>query len=173
MSQILETERLILRELNTDDAENFYKLNLNPNVIKYTGNSAFKNINEAQEFLINYQDYKLNGFGRWAVIEKSTNEFLGWCGLKYDQNLDETDIGFRFFEEYWNKGFATESAKACLDYGFETLNLKTFVGRAMKENLASIKVLEKIGLNFEREFDFDKKNKGVIYKIEKQKSNPN
>jgi len=87
--------------------------------------------------------------------------------LKYNQNLDETDIGFRFFEEHWNKGFATESAKTCLDYAFENLNLKTIVGRAMKENLASIKVLEKIGLEFEREFDFDENNKGVIYKIEK------
>lgn len=167
MSQISETERLILRELNTDDAENFYKLNLNPNVIKYTGNSAFKDINEAREFLENYHDYKLNGFGRWAVIDKSNNEFLGWCGLKYDKNLDETDIGFRFFEEYWNKGFATESAKACIDYGFENLNLKTIIGRAMSENTASIKVLEKIGLQFQKKFDFDKENKGVIYKIEK------
>lgn len=167
MKEILKTERLLLRELNPDDAENFYKLNLNPNVIKHTGNSAFKDIDEAKEFLENYQDYKLNSFGRWAVIEISTNEFLGWCGLKYDQHLDETDIGFRFFEEHWNKGFATESAKACIDYGFENLNIKTIVGRAMSENLASIKVLEKIGLSFDKEFDFDEKNKGVIYKIQK------
>lgn len=167
MKEILQTERLLLRELNPDDAENFYKLNLNPNVIKYTGNSACKDIDEAKEFLENYQDYKLNGFGRWAVIEKSTNEFLGWCGLKYDKNLDETDIGFRFFEEHWNKGLATESAKACIDYGFENLNLKTIIGRAISENIASIKVLEKIGLKFEREFDFDKSNKGVIYRINK------
>lgn len=167
MKEILETERLLLRELNPNDAENFYKLNLNLNVIKYTGNSAFKDIDEAQEFLENYQDYKLNGCGRWAVIEKSNNEFLGWCGLKYDKNLDETDIGFRFFEEHWNKGFATESAQACIDYGFENLNLKTIIGRAMSENVASIKVLEKIGLSFDKEFDFDEKNKGVIYKIQK------
>ena len=169
MKEILKTERLLLRELNLDDAEKFYRLNLNPNVIKYTGNSAFKDIDEAKEFLKNYQDYKLNGFGRWTVIEKSTNKVLGWCGLKYDQNLDETDIGFRFFEEYWNKGFATESAKASINYGFETLKLKTIVGRAMSENLASIKVLEKIGLSFEKEFYFDKQYKGVIYKIHENK----
>lgn len=173
MASILETQRLILRELNPNDAENFYKLNLNPNVIKYTGNSAFKDINEAKDFLENYPDYKINGFGRWAVINKSNNEFLGWCGLKYDKNHDETDIGFRFFEEHWNKGFATESAKACINFGFGNLNLKTIIGRAMSENIASIKVLEKIGLRFERAFDFDQINKGVIYKIEKQKSNPN
>ena len=165
MKEILKTERLLLRELTPDDAENLYKLNLNPNVIKYTGNSAFKDIDETREFLENYPDYKLNGFGRWAVIEKSNNQFLGWCGLKYDQNLDETDIGFRFFEEHWNKGFATESAKACIKYGFENLNLKTIIGRAMAENVASIKVLEKLGMNYEKEFDFDE-HFGLIYRIE-------
>ena len=61
MKEILKTKRLLLRELNPDDSENFYKLNLNPNVIKYTGNSAFKDIDEAKEFLENYQDYKING----------------------------------------------------------------------------------------------------------------
>lgn len=167
MKTILETKRLYLRELNTNDSENFYKLNLDPNVIKYTGNSAFADIDEANEFLENYQDYKLNSYGRWAVINKENNEFLGWCGLKYDNNLNETDIGFRFFEDKWGNGYATESAKACIDYGFEKLNLKTIIGRAMQENIASIKVLEKIGMQFVREFDFDNQHKGVIYKIDK------
>lgn len=164
MKTILETHRLLLREFNICDAERFYELNLNPNVIKYTGNSAFKDIREAKTFLENYSDYKRNRFGRWAVIHKSTQEFIGWCGLKYDVKFDETDIGFRFFEHFWNKGFATESAKACIAYGFEKLNLKTIVGRAMKDNLASIKVLEKIGLQYERNFDFDG-HEGVIYSI--------
>jgi len=163
---ILKTPRLLLREFDIDDAQNFYELNLNPNVIKYTGNSAFKDVDEAKKFLENYSDYKKNDFGRWAVINKSTEEFLGWCGLKYDKNLDETDIGFRFFEKFWNLGLATESAKACLDYGFEKLNLKTIIGRVMKENEASIKVLEKIGLHYVKDFDFSG-DKGVIYKIEK------
>ena len=165
MKPILETPRLLLRELHPNDAAQFYQLNLNPNVIKYTGNAAFKDVEEALQFLENYQDYKQNGYGRWAVIDKSNNEFLGWCGLKYDKELDETDIGFRFFEQQWNKGFATESAKACLDFGFEKLQLETIVGRAMQENVVSVKVLEKIGLTFERIFDFDIHNKGVIYKI--------
>ncbi|WP_412476576.1 GNAT family N-acetyltransferase [Flavobacterium sp. TBRC 19031] len=165
MKQILETDRLILRELDIDDAKSFFELNLNPNVIKYTGDKAFESIEQAEHFLRNYKDYENNGFGRWAVINKSNLEFLGWCGLKYVKEIDETDIGFRFFEEYWNRGFATESAKACLKYGFEKLNLKAVVGRAMVENVASIKVLEKLGLKFEREFDFHQ-HKGLIYRIE-------
>jgi len=165
MKTILETDRLLLREFEVCDAKNFYELNLNPNVIKYTGNKAFKDINEAKYFLENYSDYQRNGFGRWAVINKANQVFLGWCGLKYDEKLNETDIGFRFFEHFWNLGFATESAKACIDYGFAKLNLKTIIGRAMKENSASVKVLEKIGLQYVRDFDFNDQ-KGVIYSIE-------
>ena len=165
MKQILETNRLILRELNPDDAKNFYDLNSNPNIIKYTGNSAFKNVEEASGFLENYQDYKLNGYGRWAVIEKATDKFIGWCGLKFGEMKNETDIGFRFFEEEWNKGYATESGVACMQYGFENLKLKRIVGRAMKENIGSIKVLEKIGLKYEKDIEFDG-NAAVIYKIE-------
>jgi len=165
MKTILKTARLLLREFEIDDAESFYELNLNPNVIKYTGNSAFKDTSEAKAFLENYSYYQRNGFGRWAVINKPTQQFIGWCGLKYDRELGETDIGFRFFEHFWNQGFATESAKACIDYGFKELNLKIIIGRAMKENSASIKVLEKIGLQYEKDFDFDGQE-GVIYKIE-------
>ena len=90
MKTILQTSRLTLRELNIDDAESFYELNLNQNVIKYTGNSAFQDINEAKSFLENYSDYQKNGFGRWAVIDTSTQEFLGWCGLKFDENTVQT-----------------------------------------------------------------------------------
>src|SRR5690606_7313539 len=100
----------------------------------------------------------------WAVINKETGEFLGWCGLKLDGN--ETDIGFRFFEKFWNKGYATESAKACLDYGFNDLRLNEIIGRAMKENTASIKVLEKIGLKYEKEMDCAL-HPGVLYRITK------
>src|ERR1700750_2464326 len=131
MKKIIETDRLVLRELTTDDAEYFYELNLNINVIRYTGNLPFVSIEEARSFLEHYKDYHQNGYGRWAVINKSDHEFLGWCGLKYDPATNETDIGFRFFEQYWNKGFATESAEACVHYGFEKLKLTKIIGRAM------------------------------------------
>ncbi len=164
MKPILQTPRLILREFHLEDVENFYELNRNPNVIKFTGDSSFQSISEAEEFLRNYDDYKRNGYGRWAVMEKDSGEFLGWCGLKFDGK--ETDIGFRFFEKYWNKGFATESAKACLEYGFNKLNLNEIFGRAMKDNLGSHKVLEKIGLKFDQEIEKEN-HKWLIYKIHK------
>lgn len=164
MKTILQTPRLILREFHLKDAENFYALNLNPNVVKYTGDPPFQSISEAEEFLKNYNPYAAYGYGRWAVIEKETGKFIGWCGLKFDGK--ETDIGFRFFEEHWGKGFATESAKACLAFGFTKLKLEEIIGRAMHENLASIKVLEKIGMKFESEMECAL-HPGVLYRITK------
>jgi ribosomal-protein-alanine N-acetyltransferase len=166
METILETNRLRLRELTLSDAQNFFQLNLDPDVLRYTGDVAFENTKASETFLRNYADYQTNGYGRWAVIDKSSGEFLGWCGLKFTPAKNETDIGFRFFKKHWNKGYASESAKACLDYGFSKLQLQTIIARAMIENKASVKVLEKIGMSYEKPFDFDG-YAGVIYKIEK------
>lgn len=166
MKKIIETNRLYLRELSVADDENFYLLNADEDVIKYTGDKAFDTVIEAKSFLENYNPYQEYGYGRWAVIAKSNEEFLGWCGLKYSPEIDEVDIGFRFFKKHWNKGFASESAKACIEYGFEKLNLKTIVGRAMEANVASIKVLEKLGMTFVGKFEFHLHD-GVLYQIKK------
>ena len=162
---ILETNRTYLREFNSNDSSELYNLNLDPEVIKFTGDSPFLNIKEAETFISNYDHYKLNNFGRWAVINKENQEFIGWCGLKYTSEKDEYDIGFRFYKKYWNLGYATETAKACINYGFNKLNLKKIIGRVMIDNLGSVRVLEKIGLEFDAYFDFDG-NSGIIYKIE-------
>lgn len=162
MKQILQTPRLILRELNVKDAQNFYDLNSNPKVIKFTGDKPFQSVEDAEMFLANYTAYQDYGYGRWAVIEKVSGEFLGWCGLKFDGK--QTDIGFRFFENHWGNGYATESAKACLKYGFGELGLSEIIGRAMKENIASIQVLEKIGMKYHSDLDCAD-FPGVLYKI--------
>ncbi|MEO0046211.1 MAG: hypothetical protein RL705_1402 [Bacteroidota bacterium] len=168
MKPIIETKRCYLRELTVADAQHFYDLNADAEVIKYTGDKAFGNVMEAKSFLENYNQYELNGYGRWAVIEKYNNEFIGWCGLKYSPNLNEVDLGFRFFKKYWNLGYATETAKACIEYGFHQLQLTKIVGRAMELNVASVKVLEKTGMTFVGKFEFDLHD-GVVYQIE----NPN
>lgn len=160
---ILTTKRLKLRQLTPADAENFYLLNADPEVIRYTGNDAFATIEAAKQFLEGYDHYEKYGFGRWAVIRKEDNEFLGWCGLKYTPETDEYDIGFRFFKKYWNWGYATEAAKACLDYGLNNLKIKTIIGRAIKSNTASVKVLEKIGMTYWKPMDFHG-DEGVVYR---------
>jgi RimJ/RimL family protein N-acetyltransferase len=164
--KIVETSRLVLRELTVGDAENMYLLNLDKDVIKYTGDVSFNRVDDAFEFLNNYDHYKKYGFGRWAVILKTDMAFLGWCGLKYSPDLNEHDIGFRLFKKYWNQGYATEAARACIDVGFNTFGIKTLIGRAMKENLGSITVLQKLGMTYFNERTCSGKP-GVIYKIDK------
>ncbi len=160
----IETERTFLRNLTNNDAEDFYSLNLDPDVLKYTGDLPFKNVKSAEKFLNEYDQYQKHGVGRLAVIDKTNLNFIGWCGLKYDQDKEEYDIGFRFYKKFWNLGFATETAQKCLDFGFNNLGLKSIVGRAMKENIASIKVLEKIGMAYKEQFNFNGQE-GVIYEI--------
>lgn len=146
--KIIETPRLFLREMTPDDAENAYMLNLDPEVLRYTGDDPFEGVEEARKFLENYESYQKYGFGRWAMILKETGEYLGWCGLKYTPELDEFDIGYRLMKKFWGKGYATEAAEACLDLGFNQFGMETIVGRAMPENGASVRVLEKIGLTY-------------------------
>lgn len=164
---MLETSRLILREFIVDDAEALYNLNGDPDVIRFTGDVPFKEVLDAVEFIATYDEYRTNGCGRWAMIGKSAaleNQFVGWCGLKFHPESGETDVGFRLSKAYWNRGLATEAAQACIEHGFMTLRLKSIIGRAMAANTASISVLEKIGMRFERPFEFHG-GPGVIYRI--------
>src|SRR4051812_8677611 len=101
---IIETERLLLREILPSEAEVMYNLNLDPDVIRYTGDPPFESMAEAEKFIRNYPDYAKNGYGRWAVVRKEDNEVLGWCGLKYLPETEETDIGYRFFKKFWGMG---------------------------------------------------------------------
>lgn len=155
MKTILKTQRLTLRELNIEDAIHFFEINNDPEVIKYTGDRAFKSLAEARNFLINYNKYNLYEMGRWAVIDTKSNAFLGWCGLKFHAKEKIVDVGFRFYKKYWNQGFATESAKACIEYGFKTLKLTHIFAHAHIENLTSHRVLKKCGLQYLKTFDYD------------------
>lgn len=165
---ILETPRLILREMELTDAPFFFELNLDPEVIKYTGDDAFKDLEESVERIRYVQaQYQKNGYGRWVVIEKETGDLTGWCGLKYHDDEKFVDLGYRFMQKYWNKGYATEAAKPCIDYGFNVLNLDSIIGRAMNENTGSINVLKKMGMTFLRE-DKCNEHDAFIFEIKKE-----
>jgi ribosomal-protein-alanine N-acetyltransferase len=163
---IIETSRFSLREFAAEDAENLYLLNKDPEVLRYTGDSPFDSIEAAASFVDNYDQYRKFGYGRWAVIQKSDAAFLGWCGLKFRPGPDKCDLGFRLFRSAWNRGVATETATACLDYGFEVLDLERIVGRAMKANTASISVFRKIGLKYFGDFEFEGRE-AVIYDLDR------
>ena len=149
MNVVFETNRLLLRTFSVEDASLIYELNLDPDVTRYTGDPV-KDLHHAQLILEQtiLPQYALYNHGRWAVHVKPDLEFIGWCGLKNRPERNEIDLGYRFIKNAWGKGYATEAAYACLNYGFKTLNLHRVVGRAMPQNIASLRVLEKCGMQY-------------------------
>lgn len=149
MHIIFQTPRLTLSQFTEADAPLLLKLNSDPEVLKYLHEPGLTSVEHAGQILkdIIFPQYK-NNLGRWAIYVKENDEFIGWCGLKYRPELDEIDLGYRLMQKAWGKGYATEAAQQTLEYGFKILNIKLITGRAHIENLASIKVLEKIGMDF-------------------------
>ncbi len=141
-----ETERLQHRAIIIDDAEAFFALNSDPDVMHYTGEPPLQSLDEARNAILTYPDFETVGYGRWACILKASGGFIGFCGLKYLPELDAVDLGYRFFPEYWGRGLATEACRACIEFGFETLKLDQIIGLVLPENAASIRVLEKVGM---------------------------
>ncbi|WP_299438308.1 GNAT family N-acetyltransferase [uncultured Aquimarina sp.] len=148
---IIETERLILREMVMDDAQDMLRLHSNHQVQKYTGENIITSLEEINNKIKEFQSRDKNrGFGRWVTILKKEKQFVGWAGLAYLPEFDEVDLGYRFLPEYWGLGIATEASHAILTYGFESLKLKKIIAIAMKENKSSIKVMEKVGMEFDK-----------------------
>lgn len=152
MKKLLETNRLYLREFTIDDAQLLVELNSDPRVTKYTEHGPITTIEAAEkklrtDILLQYP----NKLGRWAVHLKSNDEFIGWCGLKYIEKEKVHTLGYRFFYKHWGKGYATEAAKASLDYGTTVLKLKGIIAKALKENTASIHVMKKTGMVYLKE----------------------
>ena len=158
MNLILETDRLLLREIRLSDAEDMFRLDSSPNVVKYLGNNPVKSIEESITLIEMIRNqYIQNGIGRFAVVLKESNEFIGWCGIKFltepeNNYVNVYEIGYRLIEEHWGKGYGFEAAKAWLDYGFNTMKVKTMYASVHKENAASKRILEKLGLQITSEF---------------------
>ncbi|CAN5324102.1 GNAT family N-acetyltransferase [soil metagenome] len=146
MKYIFETDRLRFREMFPEDAEAMFQLNSDPDVVQYTGDGPFESVDAAREFLTSYRTvYSTNGYARWIMELKSTGEILGWCGLKFHPDTNTTDVGYRLYKKEWGKGYATEGAKASIQYGFHVLKLERIIAHARKENSASLRGLEKGG----------------------------
>ncbi|MCG8574708.1 MAG: GNAT family N-acetyltransferase [Flavobacteriales bacterium] len=164
MKNIITTDRLDLREFSLEEAPLMVDLNADPEVMKYTGDVAFSSVEDAENLIRNYDQYKRFGFGRWSVYLKESGEFIGWCGLKQHED-GMIDLGYRFFQNQWGKGYATESSIACIDYGFNQLKMEEIVGRTAKANIPSIRVLEKAGMVFWKEAPCEGIENSVYYKI--------
>lgn len=152
MNLILETDRLILREFQLSDADAFFAMDSNPKVHQYLWNKPVQKIEETFEVIeLVRKQYIDNGIGRFAMISKETNEFIGWSGLKFNTEMVNNkvnfyDIGYRLDEKFWKKGYASEASFAWLNYAFETMKIKILEAAAHSDNEASNRILQKIGM---------------------------
>jgi len=164
MKPLIETERLLQRKITLDDKEKLFRLHSDPDVQKYTGEPVVKSIGEIEKAIrTRINDYEKYGYVRWATFLKSEMQFVGWAGLAYLPEFDEIDLGYRFLPEFWGSGLATEASRAILTYGFDKLKLKKIIAIAMKENKASIRVMEKVGMEFDKFTPYESGSEDAVW----------
>ncbi|TGE24716.1 N-acetyltransferase [Hymenobacter aquaticus] len=155
----LTTPRLLLREMQPADAPGILALDSDPEVLRYVPGPLMQTLEEAAK-VVQYvrQQYAQNGVGRWAVVRPDTGEFIGWCGIKLmndhvvNGRTNYHDIGYRLLRRHWGQGYATEAAQASLRYAFDVLRLPEIHATAMQANVASCRILERLGLEKQGEF---------------------
>jgi RimJ/RimL family protein N-acetyltransferase len=148
---VIETERLILRHLSIEDAEFILELLNEPSFIRNIGDRGIRTIEGANSYILNgpVASYAKNGFGLNLVKLKETNESIGMCGLIKRDTLEDVDIGYAFLPKFWSRGYAVEAAQAVKEYARDKIKLNRIVAIVDPQNEGSIRVLEKIGLQFE------------------------
>jgi len=149
---VLETERLLLRPLTTDDAPFILTLLNEPSFLRFIGDKKVRNLEDARQYILTgpMASYERHGLGLLAVVLKASQTPIGMCGLLKREELPDPDIGFAYLPDFWGQGFAFEAAKAVMNDARESLKLSRILAIVNPDNDASIKLLERLGLKFER-----------------------
>jgi RimJ/RimL family protein N-acetyltransferase len=151
MAFSLDTARLQLREFKISDAPYMLRQLNEPSFIENIADRGVRTLQQAETYLQNgaIASYAQSGFGFWAVIEKSSGQIIGMCGLVKRDNLPDPDLGYSFLPEYAGQGYAFEAAQACVDAANKSFNLPTLLAIVNINNFASRKLLEKLGFSFQ------------------------
>ena len=162
MQTFLTTPRLCLRELLPSDDAGMFELDSDPEVHRYLGRTPVQSIDQSREVIAMIRrKYETDGIGRWAVVRREDDAFLGWAGLSLvkeelvNGRTGFYDLGYRLIRRYWGQGYGFEAARACLDYGFTQMNLPEIFAYVDTPNLASRRILEKLGFRHTATFDLD------------------
>jgi [ribosomal protein S5]-alanine N-acetyltransferase len=143
---IIETKRLALRKWTDADCDALFEIMCDAEVVRYIADGKPFTLEKVIEFLTWAKNYELeNGFCRWAVVEKPSGEIIGSCGFARPHETNEIELGYLFARKHWSKGYATEIAEAVAEYGFNKLGIREIIALTDLENIASRRVLEKIG----------------------------
>ncbi|MEG4023668.1 GNAT family N-acetyltransferase [Microcoleus sp. S13C4] len=151
--QQIETARLYLRLFTPDDLDDLYRIYSDPEIMKYLARVRTR---EATEIAIHtmLERWEENNFGMWAVVHKIDRKMIGRCGLGFLDQTPEVELGYTLDKVYWNQGLATEASFASLNYGFQILKLERIVAIARPENIASQRVIQKVGMKYEKNAHF-------------------
>jgi ribosomal-protein-alanine N-acetyltransferase len=150
-SPILETDRLILRELTMEDAEEYFEFASDPQVSVSTLWDRHKSMEDTQEYLQKVLDkYQARQAYRWGIVHKHSNKLIGRTGLiSWDIAHSKAEIGFALSSQHWNMGIITEATSEVIKYGFNTLDINRIEGRCNYNNVGSARVMEKLGMKLE------------------------
>jgi RimJ/RimL family protein N-acetyltransferase len=165
---ILETERLSLREITADDLDDLLEIWGDPEAMRHFPRTL--DHQAMREWIErNQRRYEQYGHGLWAVILKSERKLVGDCGLTIQEvdGIEELEVGYHFNRKYWGRGFAAETARACMDYAFERLGRRRIISMIRPENMASRRVAERNGLSIEKEV-FWRGYQHHVYAIERE-----
>ena len=154
---LAKTDRLIIRNWTKDDILAYSKIVSDLDVMRFIGQGTIQSYEEAEKYVNNcFKDIEIKGWARFAVEIKNSNELAGFCGFALYNN--ELDFGWRYAKRFWNKGYGTEAATAVLKLGLEKFKFPRIVCIAYPENKASIRIIERIGMNFEKNIILNNRN---------------
>lgn len=170
-SGIIETDRMILRNFCRSDLGEIAEVLGHPEVMRFSLSGPYSR-QQCEKFVQKcIDDYAGRGFGLYAVILKASHKLIGYCGyfVQMIDSIEEVEIGYRLHPDHWNHGLATEAAQAVRDYGFERLGCSRLISIIDPLNLASIRVAEKIGMDYEKNSVFKNTTSVRIYAVRKGK----
>ena len=156
MDKVIDTGRLILRRFTLDDLHAFYQLASRPEIIRYAQSTPVASLEEARELMkaAPFHDYATYGYGRFACVWKESGDVIGFSGVKFVPEISDTELGYRFFPEYWGMGLATEAGRASIEFASADLGLTRLVAMVHPENVASARVVAKLGFSVEKQLRY-------------------
>jgi ribosomal-protein-alanine N-acetyltransferase len=151
VTALLETERLRLRPVAAEDLDHFAALYADPDVMRFIGKQGpltREQSRQRMDFMLDH--WRQHGFGMWALFRKADGAFVGRCGMRYLEDTPEIELGYTLGKPFWDQGFATEASRGVIGYAFSVLKLPRIVAIADPANVASVNVMRKLGMAFER-----------------------
>ncbi len=147
----IETERLLLRKITLNDANDIFEYGSDPLVSQYTMWSTHTSIEDTKNFLRSLSKmYKKRELIDWGIVHKSEQKLIGTCGyVEWSMNHSRAQIGYALSRKYWSQGYMSEAVSAIIDFGFREMSLNKIEARCAQENIASARVMEKVGMQLE------------------------